>query len=230
MKKIIIAVFLTIGVVGWGMYVYESNSQKLLKKQIETDILKDAEYLWNKHISIREEVESKKKARDFMAQEKFISDMKNTFVLEVEDMKNQTNASMWRLEETVNTKLSDITQKSVLLEKQVEEYKMQITKLIAKQDEQKLKLADLENKIVENTQSIQRDNNKIVESLKKNYDNLLERQQSYEEKLQTYKEKISEYSTKQKDYDKQIKDYKRKIKELSDNNDAKTNQSSGQSK
>lgn len=222
MKKIIVAVFLTIGVVGWGMYAYENNSQKLLKKQLMTDILKDVEFLWNKHISIRQEIESKNKARDFMAQEKYITDMQDTFVLKVEDMKNQTNAAMWRLEQTASEKMADVMQKSVLLEKQVEEYRMQIAGLIAKQDEQKLKLANLGNKIDENAQSTQRDNTKLVEALKKSYDGLLERQQSYEEKLQLFKDKISEYSVKQKDYEKQIKNYKNKIKELSANDSSKS--------
>ena len=191
MNKIIAVVLLAVILSGWGIVIYQSNLQRGSEERIAQAVFEQIESRRQMEVSIKQDIEAKKKAQAFITQLDYEKELVASIRQEIADSESRQMQEYQRLEDLFAEDTEAHKQKQQEQEQQLAGYK-------AKADEcnglLQMNIGHLEEyhaKVLESNRRIAQLEESMVSQSKRITD--------YEKQLQAAIETLGEYKDKQKE-------------------------------
>ncbi|MCM8770578.1 MAG: hypothetical protein NC936_01745 [Candidatus Omnitrophica bacterium] len=200
MNKITISICIFVVIFCVASFAYLNNKQEKKAAQIESDVFKRFE-LWTKsYDSLKQELESRKQARDFLMQQQYNRELENfikaqigNFARQQQEFRQEFLGLLQQQKDTYDNFSLDIAGQVNEQKKQLLEYKVKNDKMLEEYFlEIKQALAGLRQEFAENKNQLS--------DYKKRLEEVEIKAQEQNKLLQDYKQRLLEYEKKLNDY------------------------------
>lgn len=213
-KNIILAILLCAAVMGWGMAVYQNKLQEDSRQQLENSIMEQVDHYWKTRISIRDQVDSSEKARNFITQQEQLRELQDALSKKVDDFHQENLDNVTRMEQAFNQSLEGVSARGLEYEKQLSNVTARLDDSAKGQKGYEDRLSEYQSRLSGFERESQDSLKQLEAGLKQELALVKERQDGSAARLQELTNKLEQYISGQEKGNKQLEQIKQQLEEL----------------